>query len=191
MVLPVIAVAVIAIFVIFLLLNKKSGEQEREGLVKEVLNKDAFVVEFDEQKPTVVKFFGISIASENEMMDEKIFDFLYQHVRGQRVRVVPKRIDVGDIIMGAIHSSGGEYINALMVKQGFARWAPSESPNDRELAEAQEEAKANQAGVWNPAVRSLIEEKMRKQAAGEMTDDDIANMSVNPEDLETKDSKDD
>jgi len=125
------------------------------------------------------------------MMDEKIFDFLYQQVKGQRVRVLPKRIDTGDIIMGAIYTLGEEYLNALMVKQGFARWSPSEAPDDRALAEAQEEAKAAQAGVWNPAVRSLVEEKMRKQAVDEMGEDDIANMSVNPEDLETKESRDD
>ena len=191
MVLPIIIVAAIALLVILLLLNKKSVDQEREGFVKEILNKDAFVVEFGDQKPSVVKFFGISMAAENEMMDDKIFDFLNQRMVGQRVRVSPKRIDTGDIIMASIHTTGNEYVNALMVKQGFARWSPIEAPNDRELAEAHEHAKASQVGLWNPAVRSLIEEKMRKQAAGEMTDDDIANMSVNPEDLETKGSSSD
>jgi len=189
MIIPTIIVAAFIILAIFLLLNKKGSEQEREGLVKEVLNKDAFVVEFDDQKPTVVKFFGISVASENEMMDENIFDFLYQSVLGKRIRVQPKRVHNGEIIQAAIYTLADEYINELMVRQGFARWSPGEAPDDRELAEAQEHAKANQLGVWNPAVRSLLEEKMRKQAAGELTDDDIANMSVDPEELETKRSQ--
>ncbi len=190
--LPVILiVAAIAIVAIFFLLNNKGTSQEREGIVKEVLNKSAFVVEFDDQKPTVVKLHGVSPASENEMLDEKIFEYLYESVRGKQVKVKPVRVETGDVIIGGVYSLAGEYVNAILVKQGFARWLPSEAPDDQELAQAQAEAKSQQMGVWNPAVRQLMEEKMRKMAAGELDDDEVSNLSVNPDDYETKESKED
>lgn len=185
---PLIIFAAIVIVIIFVLMNKNKGDEEREGIVKEVLKKDAFVVEFDDQKPTVVKFHGISPASENEMLDDKIFEYLYENVRGQRVKVKPQKVETGGVLIASIYTLMDEYINAWMVRQGFARWVPSEAAADRFLAEAQEQAKAEQLGVWNPAVRQLMDEKMRKMAAGE--DDDIANMTVNPDDYETKADRD-
>ena len=187
----IIIVAAVAIIAIFFLLNNKGASQEKEGFVKEVLNKTAFVVEFEDQKPTVVKLHGITPASENEMLDDKIFEYLYENVRGKRVKVKPVRVETGDVIVGGIYLLSGEYVNAIMAQQGFARWSPSEAANDQEIAQAQEKAKSQQAGVWNPAVRQLMEEKMRKIAAGELDDEDVSNMSVNPDDYETKESKED
>ncbi len=187
----IIIVAAVAIIAIFFLLNNKGASQEKEGFVKEVLNKTAFVVEFEDQKPTVVKLHGITPASENEMLDDKIFEYLYENVRGKRVKVKPVRVETGDVIVGGIYLLSGEYVNAIMAQQGFARWSPSEAANDQEIAQAQEKAKSQQAGVWNPAVRQLMEEKMRKIAAGELDDEDVSNMSVNPDDYETKESKGD
>ena len=187
----IIIVAAVAIIAIFFLLNNKGASQEKEGFVKEVLNKTAFVVEFEDQKPTVVKLHGITPASENEMLDDKIFEYLYENVRGKRVKVKPIRVETGDVIVGGIYLLSGEYVNAIMAQQGFARWSPSEAADDQAIAQAQEKAKSQQAGVWNPAVRQLMEEKMRKIAAGELDDEDVSNMSVNPDDYETKESKED
>ena len=150
-----------ACLAIFLILNKKVVAVEREGVVKEVLNKDAFVVQFDDARPTIVRFFGISMASESEMLDDKIFEFLNDEIRGGRVLVKPKRVSTGDVIIGEIHSLLGEYFNATMVRRGLARWAPSEAPDDRDLAEAQKTAKLEQLGVWNPTVRQLLVGKLR------------------------------
>jgi hypothetical protein len=92
MLLFLILVACMACLAIFLILNKKVVAVEREGVVKEVLNKDAFVVQFDDARPTIVRFFGISMASESEMLDDKIFEFLNDEIRGGRVLVKPKRV---------------------------------------------------------------------------------------------------
>mgnify|MGYP006088196841 FL=1 len=54
MLLFLILVACMACLAIFLILNKKVVAVEREGVVKEVLNKDAFVVQFDDARPTIV-----------------------------------------------------------------------------------------------------------------------------------------
>ncbi len=153
--------ACMAFLAIFLILNKKSVPVERQGVVKEVLNKDAFVVQFDDARPTIVRFHGISMASESEMLDDKIFEFLSDEIRGGRVLIKPKRVSTGDVIIGEMHSLTGEYFNATMVRRGFARWTPSEAADDRELAEAQKAAKLEQLGVWNPAVRQLLVGKLR------------------------------
>jgi hypothetical protein len=161
MLLFLMLIACLACLAIFLILNKKSVPVERQGVVKEVLNKDAFVVQFDDARPTIVRFHGISVASESEMLDDKIFEFLNDEVRGGRVLVKPKRVSIGDVIIGEIHSLTGEYFNETLVRRGYARWTPSEAADDRELAEAQKAAKLEQLGVWNPAVRQLSVGKLR------------------------------
>ncbi|MEM9159932.1 MAG: thermonuclease family protein [Verrucomicrobiota bacterium] len=178
---PIVIIAAVVIMVIFFLMSKKAAARDREGVVKDVLNKDAFVVEFDDQKPTVVKFFGISAASENEMLDEKIFEFLNENILGQRVLVKSMRVDTGEVVVAEIRSLAGEYANALIVRQGFARWSPSEAPNDRELMEAQNQAKEDRLGVWNPAVRQLAEEKMKQAATGELDDSEVGDQQEEKE----------
>ena len=54
MLLFLMLIACLACLAIFLILNKKSVPVERQGVVKEVLNKDAFVVQFDDARPTIV-----------------------------------------------------------------------------------------------------------------------------------------
>ena len=174
---PIIIIGAVAIIVIFFLINKKNVVQEREGVVKEILNKDALVVEFDGQKPTVVKLYGITPASENEMLDDSIFEFLYENVRGQRVRVKPIRVDTGEVMVSSVHTIANEYVNATLVRQGFARWSPSEAPEDRDIMEAQSRAKEELVGVWNPAVRQLMEEKMKKAASGDFEDEEFEDLS--------------
>lgn len=180
----IILIAGVAIFAAFLVLNRKVVPVEREGIVKEVLDKDAFVVEFDDARPSIVRFHGLSMASESEMLDDKIFDFLDKEVRGGRVLVKPQRISSGDVILGKIYTMTGEYLNATMVRQGFARWSPSEAAEDRDLAEAQKEAKAEQMGVWNPAVRQLLVGRLKDQSEEEsegLAEDEIpTNASEKP-----------
>jgi len=160
-----------AIFVGFLLVNRNTQSREREGRIKSILDKAAFSIEFNDQPTMVVKLFGLTPASDNEMLDEKIHEFLDAHLQGQRVRIRPQKVVSGDMMVASLYTLAGEYINAVMVKQGFARWSPSEAANDRELMEAQEHAKSNQLGVWNPAVRQLMEERLRRIAAGELEED--------------------
>lgn len=167
MLISLIFVAGVAIFAAFFLANRQVVPVEREGIVKEVLNKDAFSVEFDDGRPTIVRLYGLAMACESEMMGDKIFDLLNKEVRGGRVRVKPRRVLAGDVIVGEIHLLTGEYLNAIMIRQGFARWSASEAAEDRELAQAQETAKSEQLGVWNPAVRQLLVGRLRDQAGEE------------------------
>lgn len=161
-----------ALLAVFYILNAESMPVEREGIVKEVLNKDAFVVQFDEAGPTIVRFHGIAMASESEMLDDKIFEFLHGEVRGGRVLVKPKRVSTGDVLVGEVYSMSGEYFNATMVRRGFARWAPSEAADDRELAEAQKTAKLEQLGVWNPAVRQLLVARLQSEAEDQESEEE-------------------
>ena len=183
---PIIVLVALVLVVAYILMNKKDVEQEPEGFVKDILNKDALVMEFDDGKPTIVKFHGISLAADNEMLDEKIMELLQGALLGMRVMVKPKRVGAGDIVVAEVHTLGGEYVNAVLLQQGFARWSPMEAASDQELSEAQALAKGQQLGIWNPAVRQLVADKMRNQAGAGLSDDEIANLAVNPEDLETK-----
>mgnify|MGYP005638078643 FL=1 len=164
--------ASMAFLAIFLILNKKSMPAERQGEVKEVLNKDAFVVQFDDARPTIVRFHGISMASESEMLDDQIFEFLHDEIRGGRVLVKPIRVSTGDVIIGELHSLSGEYFNATMVRRGFARWTPSEAADDRKLGDAQKAAKLEQLGVWNPAVHQLLVGRLRGDCENEQPSED-------------------
>ncbi len=71
----------------------------------------------------------------------------------------PIRVDTGEILVSEIYSMADEYLNEILVRQGFARWNPSEAANDRRLSEAQEMAKIHDQGVWNPTVKRLAAEE--------------------------------
>ena len=155
MLVPTMLVVGLALLASYFVVNLKNEKQEREGVVKEVLNKDAFFIEFDDRRSNVVRLHGVKMASEREMLDEQIFDFLYSEIRGKRVRVKPHSVEMGDILIAEIYSMADEYLNAILVRQGFGRWIPSEAASDRRISDAQETAQLHQQGVWNPTVQQL------------------------------------
>lgn len=152
----------IAAFSVYFALNQKNEMQERIGTVKEILNKHVLFVDFDDRRSSVVKLFGLKMASEREMLDEQIFDLLYNEVKGKRIRVKPVSVDSGEILVSEIYLMADEYLNEILIRQGFARWNPSEAANDRRLSEAQEMAKMHDQGVWNPTVKQLAAEESRE-----------------------------
>lgn len=184
---PILVIVAAAILVMYFLMNKKSDDQLREGLVKDILQKDALAVDFGNGRPVVVRLHGVSPATEGEMLDDKIFQFLEETLRGQRVGVKPVLVESAELMRGEVRTLGGEYVNAVMVRHGFARWNASEASGDSELGEAQQKARVEQLGVWNPAIIQLLEDKRKSASGSELSDDDIANMQVDPEDLENKD----
>lgn len=160
-------IIVLAILAAYFVLNQKNETQERVGTVLEVLNKDALFVEFEDKRSNVVKLFGLHMATEREMLDEQIFNLLHSEVKGKRIRVKPVRVDTGEILVSEVYSMAGEYLNAILIRQGFARWNPSEAATDKRLSDAQETAQRNAHGVWNPTVQKLMSEGGRAEEAGE------------------------
>lgn len=158
----VMALRPIAAFSVYFALNQKNEMQERIGTVKEILNKHVLFVDFDDRRSSVVKLFGLKMASEREMLDEQIFDLLYNEVKEKRIRVKPVSVDSGEILVSEIYLMADEYLNEILIRQGFARWNPSEAANDRRLSEAQEMAKMHDQGVWNPTVKQLAAEESRE-----------------------------
>ena len=184
---PILVIVAAAILVMYFLMNKKSDDQDREGLVKDILKKDALSVDFDEGRPVVVKLHGILPATEAEMLDDKIFQFLQETLLGQRVSVKPVVIESAELMRGEVRTLGGEYVNAVLVRRGFARWNASESSGDSSLGEAQRQAKAEQLGVWNPAIIQLLEDKLKRSGGSEMSKDEIANLEVDSREQGSKD----
>lgn len=155
MLVPTMLVIGLALLAAYFVVNQKNEKQEREGVVKKVLNKDAFFIEFDDRRSNVVRLHGVRMASEQEMLDDQIFDFLYSEIRGKRVRVKPNRVETGDILTAEIYSMADEYLNAILVRQGYGRWCPSEAASDKRISDAQKTAQLHQQGVWNPTVQQL------------------------------------
>jgi len=185
--LPILIIVAAVILVMYFLMNKKSDDQEREGVVKDILQKDAFAIDFGDGRNVVVRTHGISPASEGEMLDDKIFQFLEETLRGQRVSVKPILVESPELMRAEIRTLGGEYVNAVLVRHGFARWNASMASGDSELGEAQQKAQAEQLGVWNPAIIQLLEDKRKTSESAELSDDELANMQVDPEEETSKD----
>lgn len=181
---PILFVVAIVILAMYFVLNKKSEDQDQEGVVKDVLKKDALAIDFGGGRAVVVKLFGITPATEAEMLDDKIFAFLEESLRGKRVTVKPVNVSSSELMSGEVRTLGGEYVNAILVRHGFARWQVSEASADGALGEAQQMAQTEKVGVWNPAIIQLLEDK--RKASGEMSDEDIANMEVDPNEQEAK-----
>ncbi len=183
---PILFLVVAVIVVVYFLLNRKTEEELKEGIVKDILRKDALSIDFGEGQPVVVKLQGIIPAVDGEMLDEKIFAFLEQSLRGQKVMVKPVVVESGSVMSAEVRTPANEYVNSALVRQGFARWQVSEASGDTEIAEAQALAQKEQLGVWNPAIMQLLEDRRKAGDNSDMTDDDVANMQVNPDDLQTK-----
>lgn len=183
---PIIVLVAVVILVMYFVLNRSSEVKQREGLVKDILRKDALSIDFGDGRGVVVKLVGITPAAEAEMLDDKIFQLLNDTLRGHRVTVKPILVESADVMTAEVRTLGGEYVNAVLVRQGFARWHASEASGDSELAEAQQKAKAEQLGVWNPAIIQLLEDRRVSNETAELSDDDIANMDVDPDEQETK-----
>ena len=145
----------LALLAAYFVVNQKNERQECVGAVKEVLNKDAFFIEFDDRRSNVVRLHGGKMDSEREMLDDQIFEFLYSEVRGKLVCVKLHSVETGDILIAEIYSMADEYLNAILVRQVFGRWCPGKAANDRRISDAQETAQLHQQGVWNPAVQQL------------------------------------
>ncbi|MEC7906605.1 MAG: thermonuclease family protein [Verrucomicrobiota bacterium] len=145
----------LALLAAYFVVNQKNEKREREGVVKKVLNKDAFFIEFEDRRSNVVRLHGVKMATEREMLDDQIFEFLYSEVRGKRVRVKSHSVETGDILIAEIYLMADEYLNAILVRQGFGRWCPGEAASDRRISDAQETAQLHQQGVWNPTVQQL------------------------------------
>jgi len=88
------------------------------------------------------------------------------------------------VMLAEVRTLAGEYVNAVLVRQGFARWSVKAASSDQELMEAQDLARKEQLGVWNPAIIQLVEDKRRENMG--KSDDEIANMAVDPEEEDSK-----
>ena len=144
----------LALLAAYFVVNQNNERQERVGAVKEVLNKGAFFIEFDDRRSNVVRLHGGKMDSEREMLDDQIFEFLYSEVRGKLVCVKLHSAETGDILIAEIYSMADEYLNAILVRQGFGGWCPGKAANDRRISDAQT-AQLHHQGVWNPAVQQL------------------------------------
>ena len=69
MLMALLSIAALAVLAVYFVLNQKNETQERIGTVKEILNKDALFVDFDDRRSNVVKLFGLKMASEREKLD--------------------------------------------------------------------------------------------------------------------------
>lgn len=181
---PILFAVGIVILAMYFLLNKKSEDKDREGVVKDILKKDVLAVDFGGGRPVVVKLFGITPATEAEMLDEKILAFLDESLRGHRVSVRPVSVSSAELMTAEVRTLGGEYVNAALVRHGFARWQVSEASADGELGAAQQLAQSERVGVWNPAIIQLLAEK--RSAGAEMSDEEIAHSDVEPEEKESR-----
>ena len=106
----------LALLAAYFVANQKNERQERVGAVKEVLNKDAFFIEFDDRRSNVVRLHGGKMDSEREMLDDQIFEFLYSEVRGKLVCAKLHSVETGDILIAEIYSMADEYLNAILVR---------------------------------------------------------------------------
>ena len=183
---PVVVIIFFVILAMYFLLNKNSDEQNKEGIVKDILQKDAFAIDFGEGRPVVVKLFGITPAGEGEMLDDKIFGFLRDSLLGHRVSVKPMSVVSAELMTAEVRTLAGEYLNAVLVRQGFARWQVGTASNDIEIADAQKTAQANQVGVWNPAIVHMLDDRRKSAESVVLSDEEIANMEVDPDEEETK-----
>ena len=134
----------IRIFILFCLLSCTSREQV--GQVVKVIDGDTFDLKSGEEKIRV-RLFGIDSPERGQAFNVKAKEFTAGLIAGKDVRVVIRNKDRYGRFVGDVYLADGEYVNAEIVRAGYA-WHFTRYSNDAKLAALQEEAKKNKRGLW-------------------------------------------
>ena len=94
-----------------------------------------------------IRLHGIDTPERGQPYGNAARDALEAHVAGQRIGVDVQDTDRYGRTVGTVYRNG-QNINLALVRDGWAWWYERYARNDRQLAQAQREAKAARRGLW-------------------------------------------
>lgn len=129
--------------IIFILLLP--GEEYRGKVVK-VVDGDTIDI-LDNKTTSRIRLYGIDAPERGQAFNVKAREYVADLVAGKKVRVVKRYNDKYRRIVGDVYLPDGTYVNAAIVKAGYA-WHFKKYSKDPELAELEVEARKAKRGLW-------------------------------------------
>lgn len=122
---------------------------EQQGIVVKVVDGDTFDI-LDAKVTTRVRLFGIDSPERGQAFNKKAKEFTDSLVAGKRVRIVVRDKDRYGRTVGDAYLEDGTYVNAAIVKAGYA-WQFTQYSTDAGIAQLERVARSNRRGLWQDA----------------------------------------
>jgi len=130
--------------------------KELTGKVVSIADGDTITILTAEKKQIKIRFNGIDAPERGQPFGTKSKEFLSDLVGGKQVRIVTHGNDryertIGDVFVRLEKSAASDpeaNVNAMMVANGFAWHYVQYAPDNKELAEAEKQAREMKLGLW-------------------------------------------
>jgi micrococcal nuclease len=122
---------------------------EQNGKVVKVVDGDTFDI-VDENKTTRIRLFGIDAPERGQAFNKRARAFMDSLVAGKQIRVVVRDKDRYGRTVGDAYLSDGTYVNAEIVRAGYA-WQFRKYSTDPEVARLENAARSQRLGLWEDA----------------------------------------
>ena len=123
--------------------------EKHTGKVVKVIDGDTFDMIFEEKKIRV-RMFGIDSPERGQAFNVKAKEFTASLIAGKEVSVIIRNKDRYGRFVGEVYLGDSTYVNAEIVKAGYA-WHFTRYSDDVQFAELQEEARNDKRGLWQDA----------------------------------------
>lgn len=117
-----------------------------KGTVADIIDGDTIQVRVANQEYRV-RLFGIDCPESNQPFGKQAAERLGLMVDADTVQVRLTNVDPDGRLVGVV-TLGGRAVNLELVEAGLAWWYEKYAPDDKPLAEAQQEARDAKRGLW-------------------------------------------
>ncbi len=115
-----------------------------------VTDGDTITILTRDQKEERIRLYGIDVPENRggQPYWKASQDRLAALVAGKTVTVTWDLRDRNGRIIGWVLAPDGQWVNLLMVLTGYAWWVERYAPDEKQLREAQEDARRDKRGLW-------------------------------------------
>lgn len=118
-----------------------------EARVIGVMDGDTIEV-LKDHKPLRIRLYGIDAPEHDQDFGSKSKRFTSEKVFRKMVEVKPVETDQYGRTVARVYVDG-KYLNHMIVAEGLAWWYKSYAGNERDLEQAEKEARASKKGLWS------------------------------------------
>lgn len=127
--------------------SARPADVDLSGRVVGVLDGDSILVLDRSGTQHTVRLFGVDAPEKGQPFADRARSHLRGLLSGKTVGVVVQDKDQYGRLVGSVYS-GERQVNVNLVRNGYAWWYRRYAPHDRQLQQAEEEARENAVGLW-------------------------------------------
>ena len=108
-----------------------------------------------------IRMYGIDAPELKQPYGKKSAQALRSYIVNKNIKVIKIGSDTYGRLIGKVYV-GKTYINLEMVKSGHAHWYRKYAPKDKDLQQAEQNARKSRCGLWSQA-NPILPSQWRKQ----------------------------